>query len=154
MKKNFLSLYDKNHIIKNDERFGLFNEINKKYNIKKVLYSGSYTHITPIFIFPLVIFNDIYKKLQDFYASEEIKNYINKRKIYSDQPIYSYICADYNKSLPVKINEFDLLKSQYSRFISRACRYYLKKGDYYWLIIVMKMQVWLLFYQIINLLEL
>lgn len=92
MKKNFLSLYEKNHIIKNDERFGLFNEINKKYNIKKVLYPGSYAHITPIFVFPLVIFNDVYKKLQEYYVSEDIKNYINKRKIYSDQPtIHIYV---------------------------------------------------------------
>ena len=97
MKKNFLSLYEKNHIIKNDERFGLINEINKKYNIKKVLYPGSYAHITPIFVFPLVIFNNVYKKLQDYYVSEEIKNYINKRKIYSDQPTI-HIYADYNKS--------------------------------------------------------
>ncbi len=45
-----------------------------------------------------------------------------------DKPIYSYICADYNKPLPININKFDLLISQYAGFISRACRKYLKMG--------------------------
>ena len=41
---------------------------------------------------------------------------------------YSYICADYNKDLLLNEGEFDLLVSQYSGFISRACKQYLKIG--------------------------
>ena len=123
-----ISLYEKNHIIKNDERLGLFQRLNDEYSIKKVLYPGSYAHITPIFVFPIVFFNDVYKKLQKFYKSEEIKDYIDKRKNYSGEAINSYICSDYNNPLPINEGEFDLLISQYAGFISRACRQYLKVG--------------------------
>lgn len=128
MKGTNISLYEKNHLIKDDERLGLFLRLNDAYSIKKVLYPGSYAHITPAFVFPVVIFNDVYKKLQKFYESVEIKEYINKRKIYSGEATYSYICSDYKSPLPVNEGEFDLLISQYAGFISRACRQYLKMG--------------------------
>lgn len=128
MKGTAFSLYEKHHIIKNYERLGLFQRLNEKYKIKSVLYPGSYAHITPVFVFPKVIFNDVYKKLQKFYESEEIEDYINKRKFYSEKAMYSYVCADYNNTLPFNKEEFDLLISQYSGFIFRACKQYLKIG--------------------------
>jgi hypothetical protein len=128
MGNNNISLYEKNHIKKDDERLGLFQLLNETYSIKRVLYPGSYAHITPIFVFPVVIFNDVYKKLEKFYDSDVLLKYINKRKIYSEEPYYSYICEDYNKELPLKENSFDLLISQYAGFISRACKQYLKTG--------------------------
>ena len=128
MKVAHISLYEKNHIIKHDERLGLFQQLNKEYSIKKVLYPGSYAHITPIFVFPMVIFNDVYKKLESFYDSDEVYNYIKKRRSYSEESVYSYINADFNTPFLVKEEEFDLLISQYSGFISRACKQYLKIG--------------------------
>jgi hypothetical protein len=128
MKGTYISLYEKNHLIKDDERMGLFQQLSENYSIEKVLYPGSYAHITPAFVFPLVIFNDVYKKLQNFYNSDEVKEYISSRKNYSVEAIYSYICADYKSILPVTEGEFDLLISQYAGFISRACRQYLKIG--------------------------
>jgi hypothetical protein len=126
MKGKYFSLYEKNHLTKNDERLGLFQTLNSNYLIKKVLYPGSYAHITPIFVFPEVVFNDVYKKLQNFYDSDEIKEYVNTRKEYSGGATYSYIHSDYKKPLPIKEGEFDLLISQYAGFISRECRRYLK----------------------------
>lgn len=128
MKGKYISLYEKHHINKDYEYLGLFQQLNEKYSIKKVLYPGSYVHITPIFVFPIVTFNDVYKKLQNFYKSDEIKAYINSRKLYSGKPLYSYICSDYEKSMPIKEEEYDLLISQYAGFVSRACKKYLKKG--------------------------
>ena len=128
MKGTHISLYEKNHLIKHDERLGLFQQLNDEYSIKKVIYPGSYAHIAPAFVFPEVTFNDVYEKLQRFYESTEIKDYINNRKFYSGEATYSYICADYNKPLPLNECEFDLLISQYSGFISRACKQYLKIG--------------------------
>ena len=128
MNNNYISLYKKNHLNKEDERLGLFQQLNDEYSIKKALYPGSYAHITPIFVFPEVIFNDVYTKLQKFFDSDEIFKYINSRKLYSGEPYYSYICEDYNKKLDIEENYFDLLISQYAGFISRACRLYLKVG--------------------------
>jgi len=126
MKGTHFSLYEKEHLLKDDERLGLFQRLNEEYSIKKVLYPGCYAHITPTFVFPVVIFNDIYKKLEIFYESDEIKEYIHERKTYSSEASYSYICADYKSPLPVNEREFDLLISQYAGFISRACKQYLK----------------------------
>ena len=128
MKDKYLAYYEKNHLNKDDERLGLFQQLNDEYSIKKALYPGSYAHITPIFVFPTVIFNDVYKKLQKFYESDEVFKYVTKRKLYSGEPNYSYICEDYNKKLPIDEKSIDLLISQYSGFISRACRLYLKIG--------------------------
>lgn len=128
MKSSPLSLYKKNHINKNDERIGLFRVLSEEYSIKKVLYPGSYVHIAPAFIFPIVVFNDMYEKLIKFFNSDEILEYINKRKEYSEMPSYKYIYGDYNKDLPLEKDQFDLLISQYAGFVSRACRPYLKIG--------------------------
>jgi hypothetical protein len=128
MKSTHISLYEREHVNKEDERLGLFQELNKEYSIEKALYPGCYAHITPAFVFPVVVFNDTYKKLENFYESDEIWKYINRRKSYSGEATYSYICSDYNKPLPLNEEEFDLLISQYAGFVSRACRKYLKIG--------------------------
>ena len=94
MEGKYLSLYEKHHLNKDDERQGLFKCINEEYSIKKVFYPGSYAHISPAFFFPYIVFNDVYNKLIKFYASDEISEYINKRKIYKTEAIYSYVCAD------------------------------------------------------------
>ena len=78
MKGNPIYLYEKHHVNKDDERLGLFQRINKEYAIKKVLYPGSYAHITPTFVFPVVVFNDTYEKLEKFYKTNELRDYINK----------------------------------------------------------------------------
>ena len=128
MTSKYISLYEKYHILKDDERLGLFLILNDKYFIKKVLYPGCYAHITPAFAFPVVIFNDVYKKLQNFYESEEIREYINSRKHYQKVASFSYINADYQTPLPINEEDFDLLISQYSGFVSRSCIKYLKIG--------------------------
>ena len=128
MKGKYIAIYEKNHTNKEDERLGLFQQLNANFTIEKVLYPGAYAHITPAFVFPVVVFNDVYKKLEPFYDSDEIYNHIKKRKMYFEDPTYSYINADFNSPLKVKAEEFDLLISQYSGFISRACRKYLKIG--------------------------
>lgn len=124
----FVQIYEKNHVIKNDERVELFHQLKKHYNPKKVLYPGSYAHIAPSFVFPDVVYNDVYAKLTPFYQSQEILDYIEKHKFYQESPNFSYIQGNYTNKLPLKEQEFDLLVSQYSGFISRACLQYLKVG--------------------------
>ena len=113
---------------KDYENLALFQRLNTEYSIIKALYPGSYVHITPIFVFPEVIFDDIYKELVVFYESKEILDYIKNRKEYPEEPKYSYIQQDYTKGLPVEPESFDLLISQYTGFVSRYCYHYLKIG--------------------------
>ena len=70
----------------------------------------------------------MYKKLENFYDSDKLFQFINKRKIYSEEPHYSYINQNYNKKIPLDDESFDLLISQYAGFVSRACKRYLKIG--------------------------
>ena len=72
MKGKYISIYEKNHTNKEDERLGLFQRLNENYSIEKALYPGAYAHITPAFVFPVVVFNDVYKKLEPYYDSDEI----------------------------------------------------------------------------------
>ena len=123
-----LSLYKKNHENKDDERIGLFEKIQENHDIEKVVYPGSYAHITPAFIFKHVIFNDTYKKLEKFYDADDVYEYICDRKQYNEEPYYTYIRGNYKNKLPIDNESFDLLISQYAGFISLHCKKYLRKG--------------------------
>lgn len=128
MKKNPISLYEKHHVNKQFERVDLFRVLRDQYEIRNALYPGSHVHITPSFIFPEVVFNDMYENLIEFFKSREIHEYILERKEYPEDPSYKYIYGDFREPLPLKFNSFDLLISQYAGFVSRACRQYLKMG--------------------------
>ncbi|MHA1584850.1 MAG: hypothetical protein ACTSVU_01215 [Promethearchaeota archaeon] len=93
-----------------------------------MLYPGSYAHITPSFVYSYVVYNDTYKKLESYYKSKEILDYIQKQKFYLEEAKFYYIQNDFYDKLPLEENFFDLLISQYSGFISRACMKYLKIG--------------------------
>ena len=46
-----LDLYQKHFVDKQDERLELFTLLAKHYSIKSALYAGSFTHLTPAFVF-------------------------------------------------------------------------------------------------------
>ena len=46
-----ISLYKKHHVYKNDERLDQFLILAKKFDIKSVLYPGSFVHITHLLSF-------------------------------------------------------------------------------------------------------
>ena len=127
MKNNFF-LYSKYHSSREDERLGLFSALNEKYKIKKVLYPGSFVHITPSLAFPHVVYVDSYNKAATFHQNPEVLIYIKKHKIYSQNSTVIFHKADYTKNFEEKEKSFDLLLSQYAGFISRSCRKYLKIG--------------------------
>ncbi|MBN2150030.1 MAG: hypothetical protein JW839_01160 [Candidatus Lokiarchaeota archaeon] len=123
-----LKIYRRCHLDKGDERLGLFEQVKAHHTITNVLYPGSYAHLTPAFIFPVVYFNDTYQKLEKFYESDEIHDYVLKKKQYPGQPFYKYIKGVFTRPLPLPEKFFDLVISQYAGFISRYCKVYLKIG--------------------------
>ncbi len=126
--KNPLEEYSKYHSDRDNERIGLFTEIVKKYHPQKALYAGSYTHITPSFVIPHVVYVDSYKKAQKFFDRDEVLAYIKERKVYPEDPTVIFHLSDYTKDFGEEENSFDLLISQYAGFISQACKKYLKIG--------------------------
>jgi len=111
------------------DRYDVFLEIAKHFPIKKVMYPGSYIHITPSMIFPEVIYVDNDKKAKAFFRNQsEILEMIEKKKNYNEKTIIKFEPKDYWDDLSIQIGYFDLLISQYAGFVSQACKKYLKKG--------------------------
>jgi hypothetical protein len=94
------------------------------------LYPGSYIHIAPSFYIPEVVYIDSFKKTQKFFNDEKFLDIINKNKNYEDKPIIRFYHADYYKDLEEKLEDFDLLISQYAGFISQCCKKYIKPGGF------------------------
>ncbi len=129
MKKgNVLLLYKKYHVDRNDERLGQFSILAEKYNVKSALYPGSFVHITPSFVFPVVTYVDTDNRAEAFFKDPCVSDYISKRKTYDSEPELSFFHKDYRKSIEEKRGSFDLLISQYTGFVSRYCKRYLRAG--------------------------
>lgn len=124
--KQFL-LYKKYHIDKDYTSIGLFRELNKKFNIKKVFYPGSHVHITPSLIFPHVVYADSFRNTFKFFEDPYVLEYINENKEYSEDVTFKYYQQDYTKPFEELTKEFDLVISQYAGFVGQAVKRYLKK---------------------------
>ncbi len=127
MKKS-IKLYKEYYIDRDYELVALFNVLNERFSIKRVLYPGSYIHIAPSFIFPDVTYVDSFRKAQPFFDDPAIMKYINKRKVYEEDAQVTFLLEDYQKSLPFEPDTFDLLISLYAGLISPSCKQYVKPG--------------------------
>lgn len=123
-----LKLYSKYHTRKEYTSIGLFREIKKKFDPQKVLYPGSYVHITPSLIFSDVTYVDSFKNTDKFYKSLEVRKYIDKNKEYKDEPKFFFYHQNYAKPLPLKLRSFDLVISQFAGFVGQDVKKYLRKG--------------------------
>jgi hypothetical protein len=126
MKRSIPLLYKQYHIDKNDERLGLFTLLETNFAIKSALYPGSYVHITPSFVFSLVVYVDNFLQTNNFFSDPKVYDYIDQRKLYKDKPVIRYHQKDYRKGIGESLESFDLLISQYAGFVSQFCTKYLK----------------------------
>ena len=110
------------------KKLSVFEELNKRFDIKKVLYPGSYCDIVPSLVFSNVVYIDSYKKTEKFFKSNVIFNYISNHKQYTDKASVEFYLADYRSKINLIKNDFDLLLSFSSGFISIPCKKYLKTG--------------------------
>jgi hypothetical protein len=107
---------------------GLFQIIAANYDIHRVLYAGSFVHITPSFVFPDVVYVDNDKQANAFFSTPEIMDYIMQRKTYPQTPYIQFHFMDYRDVFDEELASFDLLISQYAGFVGQHCKSYLKKG--------------------------
>lgn len=122
------ALYKKYNVDKDYTSIGLFRELNKKFDINKVFYPGSYVHITPSLIFSNVTYADSFRNTFKFYEDADTMKFIEKNKEYSEDPIVRFYQQDYNKPFKELEKEFDLIISQYAGFVGQGAKPYLKKG--------------------------
>ena len=130
METNAFALYHKYHLDRADERFGMFESLAKHFSIERVLYPGSFVHVTPSFIFPKVTYVDMEQRAKQFFATPELQQLISERKIYSQEAQVQFHHQDNVKHLPECDESFELLISQYAGFVSQYCRRYLKIGGW------------------------
>ena len=123
-----IELYTKHHSEKEYTSIGLFREIKKNFNPKRIIYPGCYVHITPSLIFSDVTYVDSFKNTQKFYESSEVKEFIDANKEYDDKTKFEFYHQDYFKDLPEELESFDAIISQYGGFGGQAVKKYLKKG--------------------------
>jgi hypothetical protein len=124
--KSALSLYKKYFQERQFERLNLFQTIADKFNVQRVLYPGSFVHITPSFVFPEVVYVDNDKQAKQFFGKSAIFKFIAERKIYRQEATVSFHFADYRNGFDEMIGSFDLLISQYAGFVGQHCKQYLK----------------------------
>lgn len=128
MGKQPFTLYHKYHLERDDERFGMFEILADRFAIERILYPGSFVHITPSFVFPQATYVDMEKRAKAFFTSLELQPFIAKHQVYSQEAQIQFHHQDYTKPLPEQDESFDLLISQYAGFVSQNCKRYLKIG--------------------------
>jgi hypothetical protein len=121
-------LYRKYFSDRNFERLDLFQIIADKYGVQRVLYPGSFVHITPSFVFPVVVYVDTDRQAKRFFSTAEMQDIVAQRKSYPQDAQISFHFADYRDGCNEESESFDLLVSQYAGFVGQYCKHYLKKG--------------------------
>jgi hypothetical protein len=117
------------YITKIGDRYNLFKLLKDKFDIKTIVYPGSYIDITPSFFFPSAYYIDTDKKAKKFFENENsILNYLKKNKIYKEDIKIKYYPKDYRLNFQDTITSSDLLISLYAGFISKYCKNLLKKN--------------------------
>jgi hypothetical protein len=123
-------LYRKHFIAKADERLDLFTLLGERFAIGSALYAGSFTHITPAFVFPETCFVDMDRRAARFFTDPAVRAFVCTRKHYPEEPTIRFHQADYAQGFAENDGSFDLLISQYAGFVSQGCKRYLRIGGY------------------------
>ena len=126
MTNDVLALYRKYFVDTGYERLGLFTLMAERFAGWRALYPGSFTHVTPAFVYPLTCFVDTDRRAARFFADPAVRDYVNRRKAYPEEPSIRFHRADYTQGFPETEESFDLLISQHAGFVSQHCKRYLK----------------------------
>lgn len=112
----------------NDWHLQVFRVINNRFSPRKVLYPGSWIHLTPSLVFSYVVYVDLSPKIVRAVNDSSLLQYIEDYKEYQDKPKIKFHQADYQSNLGEEKASFDLLISLNSGLVSQACGVYLKEG--------------------------
>lgn len=127
MKKEKVIKTYKDYKSKIGNRRRLYKNVIEKYNIESILYPGSHVDIEPSFIVSKVTYVDSFKGTISFFKHiDEIKNHVDKNKVYDEPCEIVFKDQDYRK--PLDIEPVDLIISQYAGFVGQGTKEYLKTG--------------------------
>ena len=126
----YLSRYHRDQDNDNGNRLWAFRRIAAGYGCRRVLYPGSYLHITPSLVFPEVCYVDAVKNIEQSITAPALREYINAHKEYPEKAIIRVYEQDYGEFSAESPGSFDLLISLNAGFISQSCGHFLKAGGY------------------------
>ncbi|QMT16801.1 hypothetical protein H1Q58_12610 [Planococcus maritimus] len=124
MEKGFLEEYQE-YIRKTGDRKALYKAVAKEYGVQKAIYPGSFIDISPSLVIPEVNYIDNFKgAIRFFKQMDGIQNYIEQHKEYPEACKIDFIGQDYTE--PLRIEQVDLIISQYAGFVGQETKRYLK----------------------------
>ena len=101
--------------------------LKNNFHVTRVLYPGSWIHITPSLVFPDVVYVDSLKNIKQMFADPKLVEYVRKHSDVSELCIKVHE-TDYRQRIDEKEESFDLIVSLNSGFVSKYCSKYLKKN--------------------------
>ena len=108
-----------------------FRLIGENFGCRRVLYPGSYLHITPSLVFPEVCYVDSIKGIRQAMAAPALLEYVNSHKDYAEDAVIRCREEDYRSIASEPAGSFDLLISLNAGFISQHCGHLLRPGGYF-----------------------
>ena len=85
---NAIQAYKNYYIDREYEQVELFQLLKNAYEISRVIYPGSYIHVSPSFIFPDVVYIDSDKNAKKFFRSNELLLLVHERKWPAPRKLY------------------------------------------------------------------
>ena len=79
-----IQAYKQYYIDRDYEQVDLFRLLKETYRLEKVIYPGSYIHISPSFVFADVVYIDTDKKAKKFFQSNDLISVVRERKEYPE----------------------------------------------------------------------
>jgi pyoverdine/dityrosine biosynthesis protein Dit1 len=83
---NAIQAYKHYYIDRDHEQVDLFRLLKNEYGIEKIIYPGSYIHISPSFIFSDVVYIDSDKNAKMYFQSNDLIHLVNTKKEYPEDP--------------------------------------------------------------------
>lgn len=122
------ALYEK-HYAGDKARRGFFDALAAWRQPDRVLYPGSFIHVTASLVFPSVVYVDNDRNAKRFFSKmDDVVSFVARHKVYSEAPKMAFHGLSYEVDIPEPDGTFDLLISLYAGFISKPCRRYLRLG--------------------------
>lgn len=125
-----LSLYEKYHTSRSDERRGLFEAVRAEFGGACGLYPGCFVHVTPSFVFPEMHYVDSDRNARRFFTDGSAEDLVERHRSYEAPPRVRFHFQDYREGLPVADGSLDILISQYAGPVSDHCSRYLARGGH------------------------
>ena len=103
----------------------IFRKVRDKFRVQRVLYPGSYLHITPSLYFPYVCYVDSLAGFADALVNPDLRQYVADHRDYPEAPVICCYQQDYRTFTGESEGSFDLLISLNAGLISQACMRFL-----------------------------